>query len=191
LFLSEGRFYRDCLLALLITSRQVKGDANYRRLIGDALWPHDTPFAHVLSYFAAPLLALRTLKSEVCVGLAPGVSVRPPRRSHSDARGRLLRKARAFLCFVVAIVCLFRFYLRLSLAWAVLCHALKKAYVELLISCVRVCCRGCAGARLAARSQVAGQRTVGGGAVLPARVNRGLYRACLLWYGVRSVYLFD
>jgi hypothetical protein len=50
----------------------VKGDANYRRLLGDAHWPHETPFADVVSYFPAPLVALRTFKSEVAVGLAPG-----------------------------------------------------------------------------------------------------------------------
>ncbi len=50
----------------------VKGDANYRRLLGDALWPSDTPFADVLSYFPAPLVALRTLKSDPIVGLPPG-----------------------------------------------------------------------------------------------------------------------
>jgi hypothetical protein len=50
----------------------VKGDAHYRRVVGDALWPADTPFAQVTSYFPAPLLALRTLKSEPIVGLRPG-----------------------------------------------------------------------------------------------------------------------
>jgi uncharacterized protein with ATP-grasp and redox domains len=49
-----------------------KGDANYRRLIGDRHWPPTTPFDQILSYRPAPLLALRTLKSEVIVGLAPG-----------------------------------------------------------------------------------------------------------------------
>lgn len=50
----------------------LKGDAHYRRVVGDALWPADTPFARVTSYFPAPLLALRTLKSEPIVGLRPG-----------------------------------------------------------------------------------------------------------------------
>jgi hypothetical protein len=53
----------------------VKGDANYRRLIDDRLWPHDTPLVTAWGYLPAPLVALRTLKSEVCVGLAAGVSV--------------------------------------------------------------------------------------------------------------------
>ncbi len=50
----------------------VKGDANYRRLIGDALWPPETPFTQVMAYFPKPLLALRTLKSDGVVGLSQG-----------------------------------------------------------------------------------------------------------------------
>jgi hypothetical protein len=50
----------------------LKGDANYRRALNDALWPPETPFSDVLSYFPAPLLALRTLKSDAIVGLRPG-----------------------------------------------------------------------------------------------------------------------
>ncbi|MEO8394157.1 MAG: damage-control phosphatase ARMT1 family protein [Chloroflexota bacterium] len=49
-----------------------KGDANYRRIVGDAKWSPETPFAEVVSYFPAPLLALRTLKSNPIVGLAAG-----------------------------------------------------------------------------------------------------------------------
>lgn len=52
----------------------LKGDANYRRLLGDARWDPTTPFAQAVSYFPAPALALRTLKAELIVGLAPGVS---------------------------------------------------------------------------------------------------------------------
>lgn len=47
-----------------------KGDANYRRLLGDRHWPHTTPFEDVACYVPAPLVALRTLKSEVAVGLS-------------------------------------------------------------------------------------------------------------------------
>ena len=47
-----------------------KGDANYRRLLGDRHWPYTTPFADVVGYFPAPLLALRTLKSEQMLGLS-------------------------------------------------------------------------------------------------------------------------
>ncbi|MFC5766670.1 damage-control phosphatase ARMT1 family protein [Actinacidiphila bryophytorum] len=49
----------------------VKGDLNYRRLVGDNLWPATTPFATLTGYFPSPLLALRTLKCDVAVGLTP------------------------------------------------------------------------------------------------------------------------
>jgi hypothetical protein len=47
-----------------------KGDLNYRRLVDDVERPFDTPFAEVTAYFPAPVVALRTLKSDVVVGLA-------------------------------------------------------------------------------------------------------------------------
>jgi hypothetical protein len=47
----------------------LKGDANYRRALGDAIWPATTPFADVTAYFPAPLLALRMLKSDPIVDL--------------------------------------------------------------------------------------------------------------------------
>ncbi|MFD6321851.1 damage-control phosphatase ARMT1 family protein [Streptomyces sp. NPDC058442] len=50
----------------------VKGDLNYRRLVGDRQWPPTTPFAEVTGYFPGPVAALRTLKSDVVTGLAPG-----------------------------------------------------------------------------------------------------------------------
>jgi hypothetical protein len=53
-----------------------KGDVNYRRLLGDAHWPPPTPFAQAAGYFPAPLVALRTLKAEIIVGLGPGEAER-------------------------------------------------------------------------------------------------------------------
>lgn len=47
-----------------------KGDANYRRLLGDRHWPPTTPFETVVDYFPTSLLALRTCKAEVIAGLA-------------------------------------------------------------------------------------------------------------------------
>lgn len=61
----EGELGRSNLLVS-------KGDANYRRLLGDRHWPHTTPFADIVCYLPAPVVALRTLKSEVAAGLSPG-----------------------------------------------------------------------------------------------------------------------
>jgi uncharacterized protein with ATP-grasp and redox domains len=47
----------------------IKGDANYRRCLGDRQWSFTTAFADIVSYFPAPLAVLRTLKSEIVVGL--------------------------------------------------------------------------------------------------------------------------
>lgn len=49
----------------------IKGDLNYRRLVGDAHWDPTTSFQDLTSYFPAPLAALRTLKSDVAVGVDP------------------------------------------------------------------------------------------------------------------------
>lgn len=51
----------------------VKGDANYRRLLGDRHWDFTTNIADIVCYLPAPMVALRTLKSEVVVGLKPDV----------------------------------------------------------------------------------------------------------------------
>ena len=47
----------------------IKGDANYRRCLGDRHWPFTISFKDIVCYFPAPFVALRTLKSEVAVGL--------------------------------------------------------------------------------------------------------------------------
>jgi hypothetical protein len=54
----------------------VKGDANYRRLLGDAHWPPTADIRRATAYFPAPFVALRTLKSELIVGLPPGEAER-------------------------------------------------------------------------------------------------------------------
>lgn len=51
----------------------IKGDANYRRLLGDRHWDYTTNINDIISYFPAPLLALRTLKSEVAAGIKPEI----------------------------------------------------------------------------------------------------------------------
>jgi uncharacterized protein with ATP-grasp and redox domains len=53
-----------------------KGDANYRRLLGDLDWPYITPFADILAYFPAPVVALRTVKAEIACGMQPGQAER-------------------------------------------------------------------------------------------------------------------
>jgi hypothetical protein len=48
----------------------VKGDANYRRLLGDCLWDLSAPFQDVVgAYFPCPVCALRTLKAELGCGM--------------------------------------------------------------------------------------------------------------------------
>ena len=53
------------------TMTLMKGDLNYRRLVGDRYWPATTPFNDTVDYFPSPVTALRTMKSEVVVGLSP------------------------------------------------------------------------------------------------------------------------
>jgi predicted aconitase with swiveling domain/uncharacterized protein with ATP-grasp and redox domains len=57
-----------------------KGDANFRRWLGDRHWPFTTPFQEIVAYRPAPLLALRVLKSPVHCGLAEGVQAEMDRK---------------------------------------------------------------------------------------------------------------
>jgi len=52
----------------------IKGDLNYRRMLGDYIYDPTTPFSQQVDYFPAPLLNLRTLKSDTIVGLPPGLA---------------------------------------------------------------------------------------------------------------------
>jgi uncharacterized protein with ATP-grasp and redox domains len=47
----------------------MKGDLNYRRLVGDRHWSATSDFTELTKYFPSPVVALRTLKSDVVVGL--------------------------------------------------------------------------------------------------------------------------
>jgi len=48
----------------------IKGDANYRRLLGDRLFDHSKDaFEDVVAYFPSPVVALRSLKSELGCGM--------------------------------------------------------------------------------------------------------------------------
>jgi uncharacterized protein with ATP-grasp and redox domains len=81
---SSGFFFRDEMPRDLVDQLAsfdvvvVKGDANYRRLVGDAPWPHATPIDDAAD-FPAPFLALRTLKAEVAVGVPDDVASRARR----------------------------------------------------------------------------------------------------------------
>ena len=63
----------------------VKGDANYRRTVGDCIWPANTPFSDVVEYLDAPVLCLRTLKSDPLVGL-PSAAAEQLDRAETDWR---------------------------------------------------------------------------------------------------------
>ncbi|MQM27003.1 damage-control phosphatase ARMT1 family protein [Glycomyces albidus] len=49
----------------------LKGDLNYRRLVGDLQWDPTTPFAEAAGHFPGPVAALRTAKSDLAVGVDP------------------------------------------------------------------------------------------------------------------------
>lgn len=51
-----------------------KGDLNYRYFAGDRRWPHITEKRHFSEQFSHPAICLRTLKSEVLVGLPPEIA---------------------------------------------------------------------------------------------------------------------
>ena len=55
--------WQDALLVI------AKGDANYRRIGNDAVWPPEATLAEAVPDAPAPLLALRTLKSDTLVGV--------------------------------------------------------------------------------------------------------------------------
>lgn len=44
----------------------------YRRLLDNARWPYTGRMEEIAAYFAASFLVMRTLKSEIMVGLEPG-----------------------------------------------------------------------------------------------------------------------
>ncbi|MBN1231499.1 MAG: protein-glutamate O-methyltransferase family protein [Anaerolineales bacterium] len=74
---SSPRFFWDAPQALLNELERssliiTKGDANYRRIVGDFHWPTTSSFQAILQYCPVPLLAIRVSKSELMVGLQPG-----------------------------------------------------------------------------------------------------------------------
>lgn len=73
-FLTHGLTYRELPLVLFgqLCAHDLvilKGDVNYRRLVGDRHWSPKTPVEVAGGYFPATFLSLRTLKAELVVGL--------------------------------------------------------------------------------------------------------------------------
>ena len=73
-FLTTGRMYRQLPEALKTKIRGtdlaiLKGDANYRRLVGDRHWAPTTPVGRAAGYFPTSFVSLRTLKAELLVGI--------------------------------------------------------------------------------------------------------------------------
>jgi hypothetical protein len=46
-----------------------KGDANYRRLVGDAIWPATAPLDVAVDYIPSALVCIRTMKSDPILGV--------------------------------------------------------------------------------------------------------------------------
>ncbi|CAK8987312.1 unnamed protein product [Durusdinium trenchii] len=63
----------------------LKGDANYRRLLGDLHWPYDTDFVDFARSFwkGKGLICLRTMKSGVALGISEGEQNRA-KSAHPD-----------------------------------------------------------------------------------------------------------
>lgn len=74
-FWNSSRYYEQLPQYLHMAFSQAcviisKGDANYRRALYDTIWSADTTFSDVVHTIPAPILALRTLKSDPVVGLS-------------------------------------------------------------------------------------------------------------------------
>jgi hypothetical protein len=63
----------------------LKGDLNYRRLVGDYAWPASCPLQAVTAYLSTPHLVLRTLKSWAVLGVPIEVEAK---LSHEDTHWR-------------------------------------------------------------------------------------------------------
>ncbi|KAH7463104.1 Damage-control phosphatase ARMT1 [Phytophthora ramorum] len=59
----QTRLAREATLVI------IKGDLNYRRLLGDRLWPPSTPVGEAVPYFPTAFVSFRTLKSNPVVGI--------------------------------------------------------------------------------------------------------------------------
>jgi len=73
-FLTTGRAFREMPESMKSHIRKhdlaiLKGDVNFRKLVGDRHWDPTTPIEKAAGYFPTTFLSLRTLKSELIVGL--------------------------------------------------------------------------------------------------------------------------
>lgn len=73
-FITSSRSFREIPNALKnqLTDHDLtilKGDVNFRRLVGDRHWDPETSLETAADYFYTPFLSLRTLKSELILGL--------------------------------------------------------------------------------------------------------------------------
>ncbi|KAK1934529.1 Protein-glutamate O-methyltransferase C1393.13 [Phytophthora citrophthora] len=51
----------------------IKGDLNYRRLLGDRLWPPSTSIEEVVPYFPTAFVSFRTMKSTLVAGIPAAI----------------------------------------------------------------------------------------------------------------------
>ncbi|GMF30829.1 unnamed protein product [Phytophthora lilii] len=59
----QTRWAREAALVI------IKGDLNYRRLLGDRLWPPSTPIDEVVPYLPTAFVSFRTMKSPLVAGI--------------------------------------------------------------------------------------------------------------------------
>ncbi|KAE9016992.1 hypothetical protein PF011_g6909 [Phytophthora fragariae] len=71
----------------------IKGDLNYRRLLGDRLWPSSTPVEEAVPYFPTAFVSFRTLKSNPVVGIPADVVAKlekeDPKWRYNGKRGTI------------------------------------------------------------------------------------------------------
>lgn len=88
-FFTMGRMFREMpeTLANQISEHDLvilKGDANYRRLFGDRHWEPTTSIEQAGGYFPSSFLSLRTLKSELILGIPEETLDKMKNKAESD-----------------------------------------------------------------------------------------------------------
>ncbi|OWY93601.1 hypothetical protein PHMEG_00036938, partial [Phytophthora megakarya] len=71
----------------------IKGDLNYRRLLGDRLWPPSTPVEEAIPYFPTAFVSFRTMKSNPVVGIPADIVTKlekeDPKWRYNGKRGTI------------------------------------------------------------------------------------------------------